>query len=116
MDNVQYRWLNEPSQIFLDRGYLNGLTVDERITVIANRAEDILGIEGYAKKFKDYFAKGWFSLSTPIWTNFGNERGLPISCYGSYSGDSIAEILKSHAEVGMMTKYGGWYILLLWRC
>ena len=102
------RWLNKNSEKFLQRGYLlEGQTVEERIDVIATTAEKILKIDGYAKKFKEYFSKGWFSLSSPIWSNFGEERGLPISCFGSHIEDNMASILETHSEVGIMTKYGG---------
>lgn len=103
-----YRWLNEFSQSFLEKDYLlPGQTVDERVTIIADTAEKILNIPGYAKKFKEYFKKGWFSLSTPIWCNFGHRRGMPISCFGSYITDDLVSILDTHAEVGMMSKVGG---------
>jgi ribonucleoside-diphosphate reductase alpha chain len=62
---------------------------------------------GFAKAFKENFKKGWYSLSTPIWTNFATDRGLPISCFGSHISDSMNSILYTQAEVGMMTKYGG---------
>jgi ribonucleoside-diphosphate reductase alpha chain len=52
-------------------------------------------------------AKGWYSLSSPIWANFGKKRGLPISCFGSYIEDTMDAILKKGTEVGMMTKGGG---------
>ena len=103
-----YRWLTDLSQQFLDAGYLvEGQSVDERVTIIGDTAERILGIVGFSKKFKSYFQKGWFSLSTPIWSNFGTERGLPISCFGSYIEDNMESILTTQAEVGMMTKHGG---------
>jgi ribonucleoside-diphosphate reductase alpha chain len=50
--------------------------------------------------------KGWYSLSSPIWANFGSGRGLSISCNGSYISDNMASILEKTAEVGMLTKYG----------
>lgn len=103
-----YRWLNDLSLQFLQNGYLlPGQTVDERVDIIANKAEQILGIPGYAAKFKDYFQKGWYSLSTPIWTNFGNQRGSPISCFSSNISDSLESILYTQAEIGMLTKIGG---------
>lgn len=103
-----YRWLNELSQSFLENGYLlPGQSVDERVTIIAETAEEILNLPGYAAKFKEYFKKGWFSLSTPIWCNFGHKRGMPISCFGSYITDDLVSILNTHAEVGMMSKAGG---------
>lgn len=89
-------------------GYLlPNQTVQERVGVVGRTVEKILKISGYADKFEDYFSRGWFSLSTPIWTNFGTDRGLPISCYGSYMDDDSASILFTEAEVGMMTKQGG---------
>jgi ribonucleoside-diphosphate reductase alpha chain len=104
----EYRWLTAESQQFLERDYLlPNQTVDQRVEDIALKAETLLGIEGYAAKFKKYFQKGWFSLSTPVWTNFGAQRGLPISCFGSYIEDSMVSILSTHAEVGMMSKVGG---------
>lgn len=103
-----FAWLNEDSRLFLQRGYLlEGTTALERIRFIAEHAERKLGIEGYADKFYHYMARGYFSLSSPIWSNFGLDRGLPISCFGSYIGDSIHEIMVTTAEVGMMSKIGG---------
>jgi len=104
---MNYAWLNEDSRTFLSRGYLKeGITAEERIDQIAITAEKYLKIEGFAEKFKDYMSKGWFSLATPIWCNFGEEKGLPISCNGQYIGDSMEDILLCNAETGMMTKHG----------
>lgn len=52
-------------------------------------------------------ARGWYSLATPVWANYGLRRGLPISCYGTYVEDDTASILRAVAEVGMMSKQGG---------
>jgi len=52
-------------------------------------------------------SRGFYSLASPVWSNYGLTRGLPISCFSSYIGDDMARILFTHAEVGMMTKYGG---------
>lgn len=101
-------WLNENSRKFLAKGYLmNGQTAEERIREIAENAERRLGKPGFADKFYDYMSKGYYSLATPIWANYGHARGLPISCFGSYVADDMSRILYTHAEVGMMTKYGG---------
>jgi ribonucleoside-diphosphate reductase alpha chain len=103
-----YRWLTELSRIFLERDYLvDGQTVDQRVDEICNTAEKLLNKPGFATRFKENFKKGWYSLSTPIWTNFGNERGMPISCFGSSISDSMESIAYTWAEVAMMTKYGG---------
>lgn len=101
-------WLTEHSRKFLSLGYLTeGVTPEERIREIAERAEQINGVEGFADKFYDYMSRGFYSLASPVWANFGKERGLPISCFGSYIGDNMGQILFTQAEVGMMSKLGG---------
>jgi len=103
-----FDWINEESITFLRRGYLSeGEEPLERIRTIADHAEKILGIEGFADKFYDYMGKGWYSLSSPVWANFGKKRGLPVSCFGSNIGDNIESILYTQAEVGEMSKMGG---------
>jgi len=102
----KYYWLNEESRKFLSRGYLDE-TPEQRIKDIANTAERYLKIEGFAKKFEDYMSRGFYSLSTPVWINFGKDKGLPISCYGSNVDDTLDSILNASREIGMMSKYGG---------
>ena len=103
-----FEWLNENSRKFLAAGYLGeGLSAEERIANIAKRAEEILQIPGYAEKFYHYMSEGFYSLASPVWSNFGKERGLPISCFGSHIDDDIGNILYSQSEVGMMSKLGG---------
>jgi len=102
------RWLNENSKNFLSKGYLTkGVTPEQRIKVISQRAEEILNIKGFADKFYSYMEKGFYSLSSPIWANFGIKKGLPISCFGSYISDNMSSILYTLSEAGMMSKYGG---------
>jgi ribonucleoside-diphosphate reductase alpha chain len=104
----KYEWLNNDSRTFLSRGYLTeGVTPEQRIIDIAQAAEKNLGIEGFAAKFEDYMSRGFYSLSSPIWSNFGLERGLPISCYGSYIPDDMEHILTKMGEIGTMSKVGG---------
>lgn len=108
INRPDFEWLNEESKLFLQRGYLlEGVTAKERIKQIAENAERILNKKGFAEKFYDYMGKGWFSLSSPIWSNFGLDRGLPISCFSSYIPDSIEGIMSGVAEIGMMSKIGG---------
>ena len=103
-----FAWLTDHSRKFLEAGYLvPGVSPEQRIREIAERAEDILGIEGYANKFYHYMSEGFFSLASPVWSNFGKERGLPISCFGSNVSDDMGNILYTQSEVGMMSKLGG---------
>jgi ribonucleoside-diphosphate reductase alpha chain len=106
MEYEKYYWLNEDSRTFLSRGYITE-SPEQRIKDVANTAEKYLKVEGFAKKFEEYMSKGYYSLSTPVWINFGKEKGLPISCYGSNIDDTLDSILNAGREIGMMSKYGG---------
>lgn len=104
----KYSWLNKHSRLFLERDYLeNGVTPEQRIKQIADNAEKILGIKGFSEKFELYMSLGFYSLATPVWTNYGNNRGLPVSCFGSYISDTMESILSKISEIGVMSKYGG---------
>lgn len=106
--NKDIYWLNKDSRKFLGRGYLlEGETAEQRIRDIAEKAEHYLNLPGFADKFEDYMHRGFFSLASPIWSNFGRVRGLPISCFGSYVNDDMDDILYKMSEVGVMSKVGG---------
>lgn len=103
----KYYWLNQKSRDFLSRGYTRGnQTAEERVREIAEASEKYLKIQGFADKFEDYMSRGWFSLSSPVWANYGLERGLPVSCNGSYVEDNMNSILGKVGEIGTMTKHG----------
>jgi len=105
---MTFEWLNENSINFLKGGYLKkGVTPEQRLKEISDHAEKILGIEGFSNKFYTYLSKGYYSLSSPVWSNFGTKKGLSISCFGSNIDDNMANILYTHGEVGMMSKFGG---------
>lgn len=105
---MAFEWLNNEARLFLSRGYLlEGQTPEGRIRQIADKAEEYLGIPGFADKFYDYMGRGFYSLASPVWANYGQERGLPVSCFGSYIEDTMESILYGHAENGMLMKSGG---------
>jgi ribonucleoside-diphosphate reductase alpha chain len=105
---MAFDWLNEQSRTFLSRGYLSdGQSAEQRIRIIADAAEKHLGIKGFADKFYDYMGRGFYSLASPIWSNYGTDRGFPVSCFGSFIDDSVESILYGHAENGMLMKSGG---------
>jgi ribonucleoside-diphosphate reductase alpha chain len=104
----EIKWLTDNSRKFLESGYLTeGITPEARIREIAENAEKILKIDGFADKFYGYMAEGYYSLASPVWSNFGKQRGLPISCFGSHIADDMGDILFTQSEVGMMSKLGG---------
>tara|TARA_Y100001978_G_scaffold64413_1_gene57681 strand:- start:1310 stop:3085 length:1776 start_codon:yes stop_codon:yes gene_type:complete len=108
ISNNSFKWLTDHSRNFLSAGYISpGTRAETRIKEIADRAEELLGIKGYSEKFYHYMSEGFFSLASPVWSNFGKKRGLPISCFGSNVSDDMGNILFSQSEVGMMSKLGG---------
>ncbi len=63
--------------------------------------------QSHAQRLYDYVSKNWMMFATPILTNAGNKRGLPISCYLNFCDDSIQGILEHHYENGFLASYGG---------
>lgn len=72
-------------------------------TTVAKR----LGKPQLASKFFDYVYKGWLCLASPVLSNTGTDRGLPISCFGIDVGDSIYEIGSKNLELMLLAKHGG---------
>jgi ribonucleoside-diphosphate reductase alpha chain len=109
IDREPYAWATSESRRFMGKDYLAGEeTLEDRVKAIAKGAQKELGIKGlFAKKLERATANGWVSWSTPVWCNSWANRGLPISCFGSYIEDSMKSILLKNAEVGMMSKIGG---------
>jgi ribonucleoside-diphosphate reductase alpha chain len=115
----KFYWLNDDSRKFLSRGYLSeDETAESRIRDIADKAEWYLKdmarseegkkrFDGYADKFYEYMSRGYYSLASPVWANYGKKRGLPVSCFGSYIDDNMESILYGVAENGMLMKNGG---------
>lgn len=104
----KYWWYNKESKDMLSRGYLlEGQTVQEKLNLICGHAADILNRPDLKDEFLNVFERGWASLSSPIWANFGQGRGLPISCFSSYIGDSLSSIYGGLKEVAIMTQQGG---------
>ena len=109
-----FYWVTEETRQFMEKGYLEpGQTVEERVREIADHAQAILERTGTGKwdTFSDHFyncmKRGYFSLSTPVWVNFGKNKGLPISCFGTQVQDDTFDILRGAAEIGAMSKVGG---------
>ena len=60
-----------------------------------------------AEKFFEYIWNGWLNLASPVLSNTGTDRGLPISCFGIDVGDSIQEIGAKNLEMMLLAKHGG---------
>ncbi len=103
-----YHWISEESKTMLQRGYLlENENIQDAVVRITTAAAMQLKKPELQPKFEQLIAKGWMSLSSPVWANMGTDRGLPISCFGSYTEDTIEGITHSLSESIMMTKMGG---------
>jgi ribonucleoside-diphosphate reductase alpha chain len=60
-----------------------------------------------AERFFEYIWNGWLCLASPVLSNTGTDRGLPISCFGIDVGDSIQEIGAKNLEMMLLAKHGG---------
>lgn len=66
-------------------------------------ADDIL----HAQRLYDYASRGWFMFATPLLSNGGTARGLPISCYLNFMGDSREMINDHYNETTWLSSLGG---------
>lgn len=74
---------------------------------VARTASEILKKPELEEKFFNMFWKGWVGLATPVASNMGTSRGLPISCYSISPVDSTDSIMRKARELAMLTKNGG---------
>ena len=89
-------------------GYLMaGETPKDAYLRVANTVAKRLYKPELADKFFQYIWKGWLNLASPVLSNTGTDRGLPISCFGIDVGDSIADIGQKNLEMMLLAKHGG---------
>jgi len=92
----------------VSKGYLlEGETPKDAYWRVATTVAKRLRKPDMASKFFDYMWRGWLNLATPVFSNTGTERGLPISCFGIDVGDSIHEIGAKNLEMMLLAKHGG---------
>lgn len=92
----------------ISKGYLlEGETPKDAYWRVATTVARRLGRSNLASKFFDYIWRGWLNLASPVLSNTGTDRGLPISCFGIDVGDSIQEIGMKNLEMMLLAKHGG---------
>jgi len=92
----------------ISKGYLlAGEKPKDAYWRVATRVAQRLNKPHMASKFFDYIWKGWLNLATPVLSNTGTDRGLPISCFGIDVADSIYDIGKKNLELMLLAKHGG---------
>lgn len=99
---------NQPYIDTISRGYLlEGETPKDAYWRVSTTVAKRLKRPELASKFFDYIWKGWLCLASPVLSNTGTDRGLPISCFGIDVGDSIYEIGRKNLEMMLLAKNGG---------
>ncbi|MBY0565369.1 MAG: ribonucleoside-diphosphate reductase subunit alpha [Hyphomonadaceae bacterium] len=87
-----------------DRYLLPGESYQDMFARVATAfADDI----GHAQRIYDYISKLWFMPATPVLSNGGAERGLPISCFLNAVGDSLDGIMDTWNENVWLASNGG---------
>jgi ribonucleoside-diphosphate reductase alpha chain len=102
-------WGNSPEYVkTISGGYL--LAGEKPINAyarVSRSVADRLGKPEMADKFFQYIWNGWLNLATPVLSNTGTDRGLPISCYGIDIADSVYDIGTKNLEMMLLAKHGG---------
>ena len=89
-------------------GYLiNGESPKEAYERVAKTIAKRLYKPELAEKFFDYIWKGWLCLASPVLSNTGSDRGLPISCFGLDVAYSVHDIGTKNLEMMLLAKHGG---------
>lgn len=102
-------WMNEEGLKTLMGGYmLPGETPRKMYRRVANAAGSYYGKEEHywADKFFDIMWKNWLCPASPVLSNMGTDRGLPISCNSIHVGDSVDSIFGKSHELAMLSKNG----------
>lgn len=102
-------WFTTQGYILFKRKYAwNNETVKGAFNRISKTlAKHMLGNEKEAEQtFFNLLWSGKLAPSTPVYCNTGTTRGLPVSCAGSYIGDSVSEFYEGYAEIAMLSKLG----------
>ena len=100
------RYLSEFSiKTLQDRYLVNGEGSPQQ--AFARAAEAFADDDAHAQRLYDYVSKLWFMFSTPILSNGGTKRGLPISCFLNYVDDSRRGITDHYTENAFLSSVGG---------
>ena len=106
IDYSKDKMLTEFSKKTLQDRYLVG---DEKSPqeAFARAAEAFADDEAHAQRIYDYASNLWFMFATPVLSNGGTKRGLPISCFLNYVDDSREGITGHYTENAYLSSMGG---------
>ena len=89
-------------------GYLfNGESPRDAYMRVASTVAKRLYKPELTETFFEYIWNGWLCLASPVLSNTGLDRGLPISCFGIDVADSIQDIGQKNLEMMLLAKHGG---------
>jgi ribonucleoside-diphosphate reductase alpha chain len=101
-------WMDEISLATISKGYLlPGETPKKAYRRVAAAAASRLKKPELENKFYKIIWNGWLGLASPVLSNMGTDRGLPISCFGVDTPDSVRGIGLTNAELMKLTALGG---------
>jgi ribonucleoside-diphosphate reductase alpha chain len=101
-------YMDEVALSTISKGYLlPGETPRKAYRRVAHAVATRLRRPDLENKFYKYIWNGWIGLASPVLSNTGTDRGLPISCFGIDTPDSIRGIGLTNAELMRLTSYGG---------
>jgi ribonucleoside-diphosphate reductase alpha chain len=101
-------FFDEVALATISKGYLlPGETPKKAYRRVAHAVAQRLNRPDLENKFFKYIWNGWIGLASPVLSNTGTDRGLPISCFGIDTPDSIRGIGLTNAELMRLTSYGG---------
>ena len=101
-------WMNEISLSMISKGYLlPGEDVFKAYRRVSKAAARRLKKRELQPIFQEAIEKNWLCLASPVLSNLGTERGMPISCFGIDTDDSIEGIAGSNSELMRLSSQGG---------
>ena len=101
-------WMDEVGVATISKGYLlPDETPRKAYRRVAKAIAERVRKPELESKFFKYIWNGWIGLASPVLSNTGTDRGLPISCFGIDTPDSIRGIGLTNAELMKLTALGG---------
>lgn len=101
-------WMDEIAVSMISKGYLlpdeDVFDAYKRVTKSATRRLKRKDLQPF---FYEAIVKNWLCLASPVLSNLGTERGMPISCFGIDVGDSIEGIADANSELMRLSSQGG---------
>lgn len=105
---VKPDWMSEEAVDTLSRGYLlPEETPRDLFSRVATTVEKYIPEPGLAGDIFDCLWRGYIGLASPVASNLGTSRGLPVSCYSLTIDDSINSIYSHLKEASQLSKNGG---------